>query len=69
MSADDFAEIASKVLSFAMKAKKQMIERGVTAAHKTCSECGGRVDLVLAGRRQHVHMACRNRDCFMRCME
>jgi hypothetical protein len=66
---DEFRQIVDKVLPVAMKLKKKMLDKSITWAKTPCPECGGWLHGRIVGRRQHLHMACENADCFMRIME
>lgn len=58
MTSDDFRKQVAVIFDFGLKAKRQMIEKNLTRARKKCPLCGGMVKLVLAGKKQHLHMGC-----------
>lgn len=66
---DQFRQIVDKVLPTAAKLKAKMIAKGIAWAKTPCPECGGWLHGRIAGKRQHLHMACENAECFMRIME
>jgi ribosomal protein S27AE len=51
-----------------MESKQRMIQRKSTRATRTCPKCGGKVNMVLAGRKNHLHGACETPNC-IRIME
>ena len=55
-------------IQFAMECKAQMLNHGARRARKTCPICGATVNMVLAGPRNHIHLACETQNC-MRLME
>ena len=50
------------------KMKTAMLKKGKFSGWTKCPECGGKVRAVLAGRKNHIHMACETPGC-MRVME
>ena len=70
-----FVRIASIVLPFGLKLKARMqklSKRHVKVKcpqHGTPKDQGPYVTAMLAGRRDHLHMACEDADCCMRMME
>ena len=52
-----------KDLAFAMECKAQMLKRGSRRARKTCPECGGTVNIALAGPSNHISLACETPNC------
>jgi len=62
---DKFEEIAAT----AERLKRRMQELSKTRAWTHCPACGGKLYGRLAGRRQHLHMACDNPKCHMRMMQ
>jgi hypothetical protein len=71
----DWSAIWKKVLPFAGKAKTRMQKLGKRRVRFKCPEHdtpaseGPYVTAVLAGRRDHLHMACEDPACVMRMME
>ena len=59
---------ADEVLRVAMDMKKRMLKHGFTHARITCPRCGGEIRARLAGRKNHIHMACTG-NCGMAIME
>ena len=41
-----------------MESKRRMIKHKSVRATRTCPKCGGKVHMILAGRKQHIHGAC-----------
>lgn len=66
---ESFRQIVGKVLPIAMKLKKKMLAKNIGHAKTECPECGSWLHGRIAGKRQHLHMACENPACFMRMME
>lgn len=70
-----FRRIASVVLPFGMKVKARMQKLGKRRVrvkcpqHSTPTTEGPYVTAVLAGPRDHIHMACEDAACIMRMME
>lgn len=55
-------------LKWWLESKRKMIERNSTRATRTCPNCGGKVNMILAGPKKHLHGACETQGC-MRIME
>jgi hypothetical protein len=70
-----FSRIAGIVLPFGIKLKARMQKLGKRRVrvkcpqHATSADQGPYVHAVLAGARDHIHMACEDAACFMRMME
>lgn len=64
----DFAAQFRETLDLAMRLKSAMKDRGKATAWTKCPRCGGKVRAVLAGHKQHIHMACETAGC-IRVME
>ena len=62
--ADDFME----TFTLAQKIKAALKANGKRRGWTKCPRCGGRIVAVLAGRRDHLHMACETPNC-IRMME
>jgi hypothetical protein len=58
----------SRALETGLKLKKIMLKKGITRCRCACPRCGGTIHAVLAGRKNHLHMACDGR-CGMNIME
>ena len=69
MTGPDFMADFDQSLTLAMKVKAEMKAKGKTSAWTKCPRCGGKVRAVLAGHKQHIHMACETRGCNVRVME
>ena len=52
-----------KDIPWLMESKRLMIKRGSVRATRTCPNCGAKVNMVLAGRKQHLHAACETPNC------
>ena len=61
---DQFAQ----TIELAMRAKRAMIEKDKRRGWTKCPRCGGKITAVLAGRKNHLHMACETEGC-IRMME
>jgi hypothetical protein len=57
------------VMDLASRVKAAMRAKNRTRAWTKCPKCGGKVLAVLAGRKQHLHMACETAGCNIRMME
>jgi hypothetical protein len=57
------------VMELASRVKAAMRAKNRTQAWTKCPKCGGKVHAVLAGRKQHLHMACETVGCNIRMME
>ena len=57
-----------KDIDWWMESKRLMKRRGSIRAKRTCPNCGGTVNMILAGPRQHIHGACETPKC-IRIME
>ena len=68
MSDDDFWKNAGQALETGLKLKKIMRERGLRRCRCVCPRCGKLIHAVLAGRKDHLHMACEGA-CGMNLME
>lgn len=55
-------------ISWWQESKRRMIAKKSTRARRTCPKCGGTVNMILAGAKQHLHGACETPKC-MRIME
>lgn len=66
---DEFWEKAMVSINLAQRMKAAMIKKNKTSGWTKCPECGGKVNAVLAGPRQHIHMACKTKGCNVRAME
>jgi ribosomal protein S27AE len=64
----DFWDKVRPTLELAQKMKAAMKAKGKTTAWTKCPRCGGKVRAVLAGHKQHIHMACETAGC-IRMME
>lgn len=70
-----FRRVASIVLPFGVKVKARMQKLGKRRVRVKCPEHetpateGPYVTAVLAGPRDHIHMACEDAACIMRMME
>ncbi len=69
MRSDPFGDIIEKVLPMADRIKKALIAKGKRKGWTKCPECGEKIHAVLAGSRNHLHMACETKGCCMRVME
>lgn len=58
----DTSEFAT-LITFAMKLKASMKKKNVRRGIATCPKCGGKVTAILAGSRDHIHMACETKNC------
>jgi hypothetical protein len=56
-------------MDLASRVKAAMRAKNRTQAWTKCPKCGGKVRAVLAGRKQHLHMACETAGCTIRMME
>lgn len=65
----DFKAKIAEIIGFAVESKRKMLDRGKRRGHRKCPACGGRVNFVLAGNRNHLRMACETDGCHMRMME
>ena len=61
---DDFVE----VIHLAVKLKEAMKRKDKRQGWTKCPRCGGKINAVLAGRKDHIHMACETENC-IRMME
>ena len=65
---DDFMKRMTDIFMVGMKLKKKMIERKLTKAWTHCPFCdSGRINAVLVGKKNHMHMSCNQ--CDVRMME
>lgn len=69
MTGPDFMADFDQSLTLALKVKAAMKAKGKTTAWTKCPRCGGKVRAVLAGHKQHIHMACETAGCNVRVME
>jgi hypothetical protein len=51
-----------------MMLKDAMRAKGKRRGWTRCPRCGGKITAILAGRKDHIHMACEKLDC-LRLME
>lgn len=58
-----------EVMELAVRVKRAMKAKNQSRAWTKCPKCGGKVRAVLAGHRQHLHMACETAGCNIRMME
>lgn len=56
-------EGVSQTLTLAMKIKAAMKKKGKRRAWTKCPTCGGKIIATLAGRKDHIHMGCRDNGC------
>lgn len=57
-----------KIFELGMKLKRAMKRKGKRRGWTKCPKCGGKINAVLAGRKDHIHMACETENC-IRMME
>lgn len=69
MIAPDVSDHFNQVFGLAVKVKAAMKRQNRRRGWTKCPYCGGKVVVVLAGRRDHLHMACQTAGCNMRMME
>lgn len=64
---DNFLEIMRKLSDI----KQKMLEKNLTACRAKCPKCGekGKLHVVLAGRRNHMHTRCTAEGCTFFSME
>jgi ssDNA-binding Zn-finger/Zn-ribbon topoisomerase 1 len=63
-----FADRFMETFRLAVKLKAALKEKGKRRGWTKCPRCGGRIVAVLAGRRDHLHMARNTPNC-IRMME
>lgn len=67
---DAFMAHVSKWMDAAVKMKKVMLRKGLTAARAKCVDCGNEtMQARLAGRKNHIRMWCDTPGCDMTVME
>lgn len=69
MTADaDFMASLNQTLTLAVKVKAALKAKGKRQGWTKCPRCGGRINAILAGSRDHLHMSCETPNC-IRMME
>lgn len=68
LSDDDFWKVAEEAIVHGLKFKATMIQRRLVVAKVTCPRCSARINLRLAGPKNHLRMACEGK-CGMNFME
>ena len=53
----------AEVFALAAKVKAAMLRKDRRQVWTKCPRCGGKIIAVLAGRRNHLHMACQTPNC------
>ena len=64
----DFVDDFVKTIHLGIKLKKAMKHKGKRQGWTKCPKCGGKINAALAGRNDHIHMACETENC-IRMME
>ena len=64
----EFDEGMAQCFNLALRVKKALKAKGKQRGWTKCPRCGGRINAVLAGRKEHIHMACETKNC-MQVME
>lgn len=60
---DDFMASMRETLGLATKVKAALLAKGMRQGWTKCPRCGGKITAILAGRRDHLHMACETPNC------
>lgn len=68
MTDSNFAARVGETIALAIKVKAALKEKQKRRGSTKCPRCGGRIVAVLAGKRDHLHMACETPNC-IRMME
>ncbi len=63
-----FWKKAMEAVKTGMKLKAIMLKKGITRCKCSCPRCGGEITAALAGRKNHLRMACEGQ-CGMNLME
>jgi len=60
MNVDDMI----KSIALAQKVKAALLKQNKRRGWTKCPTCGGKINAVLAGHKNHIHMACETPNCF-----
>ena len=63
-----FADSFMEAFRLAEKVKAALKAKGKLQGWTKCPRCGGRINAILAGSRDHLHMSCETPNC-IRMME
>lgn len=53
-----------EAMQLASKVKAALLKKNKRRGWTKCPTCGGRINAVLAGHKNHIHMACETPGCF-----
>lgn len=59
----DFMAKVRETIDLATKVKAALKAKGKRQGWTKCPRCGGKITAFLAGRRDHLHMACETPNC------
>lgn len=68
LSDEAFWKRAMEAVETGLKLKSIMLSKSLTACKCECPRCGQTINAILAGPKNHVHMACEGK-CGMNLME